>query len=44
MSVIVRSIFIEALLRLQSRESIVDLLATSRPLPDIVETFDGHST
>jgi len=35
--------FIEALLRLQSRESNVNLLATSRPVPDIVEAFNGHS-
>ncbi|EGS23959.1 uncharacterized protein CTHT_0006690 [Thermochaetoides thermophila DSM 1495] len=39
----VRSKFIEALLRLQSRESNVNLLATSRPVPDIVEAFYGHS-
>jgi NACHT domain. len=39
----VRSKFIEALQRLQSRGTNVNLLATSRPLPDIVEAFDGHS-
>jgi len=38
-----RSKFIEALLRLQLRESTVNILATSRPVPDIVEAFDGHS-
>ena len=40
----VRSKFIETLLRLQSRGANVNLLATSRPVPDILEAFDGHST
>jgi len=39
----IRSKFIEALLRLQSRKSNVNILATSRPVPDIVEAFDGYS-
>jgi hypothetical protein len=39
----VRFKFIEALLRLQSRGSNVNILATSWPVPDIVEAFDGHS-
>ena len=36
--------FIKALLRLQSKRSNVNILATSRPVPDIVEAFDGRST
>ena len=39
----VRSKFIKALLRLQSKRSNVNILATSRPVPDIVEAFDGRS-
>jgi Cdc6-like AAA superfamily ATPase len=39
----IRSEFIEALLRLQSRDRNVNILATSRPVPDIVEAFDGYS-
>ncbi|EGS22197.1 uncharacterized protein CTHT_0017140 [Thermochaetoides thermophila DSM 1495] len=39
----VRSKFIETLLHLQSKGDNVNLLATSRPVPDIVEAFDGHS-
>ena len=39
----VRSKLIESLLRLQSREGNVKLLTTARPVPDIVEAFDGHS-
>jgi len=38
-----RSEFIETLLRLQSRGTSVNILATSRPVPDIVEAFNGHS-
>ena len=39
----VRSKFIKALLRLQSGGTYISLLATSRPVPDIVEAFNGHS-
>jgi NACHT domain. len=39
----VRSKFIETLLSLQSRGIDINILATSRPVPDIVEAFDGHS-
>jgi NACHT domain. len=38
----VRFKFIETLLRLQSRKTNINLLATSRPVPDIVEAFNGH--
>jgi hypothetical protein len=39
----VRSKFIKTLLQLQSRGTNVNLLATSRPEPDIMEAFSGYS-
>jgi hypothetical protein len=39
----VRFKFSETLLRLHARGTNINLLATSRPVPDIVEAFDGHS-
>jgi len=39
----VRSKSIETLLCLQPRETNINLLTTSRPVPDIAAAFDGHS-
>ncbi|EGS22281.1 uncharacterized protein CTHT_0018020 [Thermochaetoides thermophila DSM 1495] len=39
----IRSKFIKTLLRLQSREINLNILATSRSLPDIEQAFYGHS-